>query len=101
MAAQLDFEQINETLKDRLLQFLPRAGRLETGIPGVAVSRYDFETSPERCLCSPMVAYVAQGSKRTFYGEHETRYGAGQCVVLGVDAPGIFQIRMRRRKSPF
>ena len=94
-------EYLNEQIQTWILRFLPAQGRLETPVPGLTLTRYDAETSPERCLCSPMVAFVAQGFKRAFYGARETNYGKGQCVVLGIDVPGIFQITGASRDLPF
>lgn len=96
-----DSEQLNDMIKAQILRLLPEPGRLETAVEGLAVTRYDARTSPERCLCSPRIAYVAQGFKRSFYGDRETQYGTGQCVVLGIDVPGIFQIEKANPAQPF
>lgn len=95
------FFLLNELLKAQICQRLSGQGRRETAVPGLAISRYNASTSPERCLCSPMIAYVVQGNKHSFYGDWETCYGAGQCVVLGIDVPGIFQISDATPDQPF
>lgn len=94
-------DALNALIREQILRHLPAQGRLETVVPGLALTRYDAGTSPERCLCSPMVAFVAQGFKRAFYGDRETNYGKGQCVVLGIDVPGVFQIDGATRDTPF
>lgn len=101
MSHNAGFNWLNNMIKAEILRFLPKEGRLETSAPGLALTRYDAESSPERCLCSPMVAFVAQGFKRAFYGEMETNYGAGQCVVLGIDVPAVFQIKDATPEMPF
>lgn len=88
-------------LRDRILRHMPEPGRLETALPGIALTRYDCETAPEKCLCSPMAALVVQGFKHAFYGERETNYGPGQCVVLGIDLPGVFQVVDASPTRPF
>lgn len=95
------FTLLNNLLKEQIRQLAIYEGRQETAVPGLAISRYNSPTSPERCLCSPMVAYVVQGEKHSFYGDWETSYGAGQCVVLGIDTPGVFQIRNATPDHPF
>lgn len=95
------FELLNGMIKAQISRLVPKPGRLETSVPGLAITRHDAETSPERCLCSPMVAFVVQGFKRAFYGEHENNYGEGQCVVLGIDMPGTFQIMDATPARPF
>lgn len=80
-------ESLTAQIQAHILRLLPAQGRLETAVPGLSLTRHDAETSPERCLCSPMIAFVAQGLKRTFYGARETNYGKGQCVVLGDPSP--------------
>lgn len=96
-----DFNSLTDMIKTQILRLLPAQGRLETSVAGLTLTRYDDATSPERCLCSPMLAFVAQGFKRSFYGDRETNYGKGQCVVLGIDVPGIFQIDGATREVPF
>lgn len=101
MAHCAGFDLLNGMIKAQINRLVPEQGRLETSVPGLAITRYDADTSPERCLCSPMVAFVAQGFKRAFYGERESNYGEGQCVVLGIDMPGTFQIVDATSATPF
>lgn len=101
MAHCAGFDLLNGMIKAQINHLVPEQGRLETSVPGLAITRYDADTSPERCLCSPMVAFVAQGFKRAFYGERESNYGEGQCVVLGIDMPGTFQIVDATSATPF
>lgn len=95
------FEFLNGMLKESMLRLLPAPRRMEGVIKGLALIRCDSGISPERCLCSPMIAYVVQGGKRSFYGEFETNYGEGQCVVLGVDTPSVYQIEGASPERPF
>lgn len=101
MAHCAGFELLNDMLKKPIMALRPEQGWLESPIPGLALTRFDHPTSPAKCLHYPMVAYIAQGFKRSFYGEQETRYGTGQCVVLGVYVPGIFQIGDASNDNPF
>lgn len=91
----------NAILKDKLLKRLPEQSRLETEIPGLVLSRYDQETSAEKCFYSPLVALVVQGFKRSMIGNQEANYGEHHCVVVGVDMPGIFHITHASPQHPF
>ena len=95
------FDLLNGMIKSQILRILPEEGRLETAVSGLALTRYDSGRPPERCLYSPMVAFVVQGLKKAFYGEIEASYGQGQCVVLGIDVPGVYQILNASRDDPF
>lgn len=91
----------NSELKKKLLKWLPAPGRLEPSIPGLALSRYDEETSATPCFYNPMVALVVQGFKRSMIGDHEADYGEHHCVVVGVDMPGVFHITHASSQKPF
>ena len=88
-------------IKSKIVRILPEEGRLETSVPGFVLTRYDAIRPPESCLHSPMVAFVIQGLKKAFYGEIEANYGQGQCVVLGIDVPGVYQILNASKEHPF
>lgn len=95
------FELLNGLLKEQMLQLLPTQGRKENIITRLALTRHDSAIPPEQCLYSPMIAYVVQGTKRSFYGEIEANYGEGQCVILGAAVPGIYQIKGASTDKPF
>ena len=88
-------------LKERLCGRLAEPGRVETAVPGLALSRFDGEVAGEKCFYSPMVALIVQGGKRSVIGSREVSYGEGQYMVLGVDMPGVYQIARASEKLPF
>lgn len=88
-------------LKDRISGLLVESGRVETAVPGLALSRFNGDVAGEKCFYSPMAALVVQGVKRSMVGSREVRYGEGQCMALGVDMPGVYQIAQTSKVAPF
>lgn len=93
--------QTHAYLKQKILQLLPQQARLSTDIPGLMISRYDHDRPPESCFYHPMIAMVVQGHKRSMIGNQTFIYGQGQCMVVGVDLPGVFHISRATPKDPF
>lgn len=101
MSESMRIPELNDSLKERLLIWLPEQSRLETPIPGLALSRYDENISAIKCFYNPMVALVVQGFKRSMIGDHEANYGELHCVTIGIDMPGIFHITDASPQAPF
>ena len=98
----MDRNELNAALKDKLLALLPGPSRLEPKkIPGLALTRIDEGTKASRCFYRPMVALVVQGYKHSIIGDHEADYGKNECVVVGVDMPGVFHVAEASPTSPF
>ena len=93
--------ELADSLREKLLQWLPEPSRRETPVPGLALTRYDEQTSAMRCFYTPMVALVVQGFKRSMIGDHEANYGKNHCVVVGVDMPGVFHVTEASSQAPF
>ena len=91
----------NTVLRKKLLKWLPEPSRLETSIPGLALTRYNEDTKASRCFYTPMVALVVQGYKHSIIGDHQANYGKNQCVVVGVDMPGVFHVTGASEEVPF
>ena len=92
---------LNDSLKEKLLKWLPEQSRLETPISGLALTRHDENTSAIRCFYTPMIALVVQGFKRSMIGDHEANYGELHCVTVGIDMPGVFHITNASPQVPF
>ncbi len=101
MTEKIGAEELNEVLKEKMLRWLPQQSRLETGVPGLALSRYDEETSAAKCFYYPIAALVVQGFKRSMIGNQEANYGERHCMVVGVDMPGVFHITHASPQEPF
>ena len=93
--------ELADSLREKLLQWLPEPSRRETPVPGLALTRYDEQTPAMRCFYTPMVALVIQGFKRSMIGDHEANYGKNHCVVVGVDMPGVFHVTEASSQAPF
>ncbi|MBQ7248499.1 MAG: AraC family transcriptional regulator [Deltaproteobacteria bacterium] len=94
-------KQERQKLCARILELLPEEGRIENRIEGLALTRYDRPSAATVCFYRPMLALVVQGFKHSRIGIEECAYGAGQCVVVGVDMPGVYQIGEASPDSPF
>lgn len=101
MTEKMGLEERNCVLKDALLKWLPKQCRQETAINGLALSRYNEETSAAKCFYYPIVALVVQGFKRSIIGNMEANYGKCHCMVVGVDMPGVFHITQATPQNPF
>lgn len=93
--------ELADSLREKLVQWLPEPSRRETPVPRLALTRYDEQTSAMRCFYTPMVALVVQGFKRSMIGDHEANYGKNHCVVVGVDMPGVFHVTEASSQAPF
>ena len=101
MSEPIHLPELNDSLKEKLLKWLPDQSRLETPIPGLALTRHDENTSAIRCFYTPMIALVVQGFKRSMIGDHEANYGELHCVTVGIDMPGVFHITDASPQAPF
>ena len=101
MSEPIHLPELNDSLKEKLLKWLPEQSRLETPIPGLALTRHDENTSAIRCFYTPMIAMVVQGFKRSMIGDHEANYGELHCVTVGIDMPGVFHITDASPQAPF
>ena len=101
MSEPIHLPELNDSLKETLLKWLPEQSRLETPIPGLALTRHDENTSAIRCFYTPMIALVVQGFKRSMIGDHEANYGELHCVTVGIDMPGVFHITDASPQAPF
>jgi AraC-like DNA-binding protein len=94
-------EHINALLKKELVKWLPKQSRIQTAVAGLALTRFDESCRPESCCYQPMIAIMVQGWKRAMIGNKEYSYGAGSCMVVGVDMPGVYHIAKARTDHPF
>ncbi len=101
MSKSIHLHELNSSLKEKLLKWLPEQSRLEPPIPGLALTRHDENSSAIRCFYTPMVALVIQGFKRSMIGGHEANYGRLHCVTVGIDMPGVFHITDASPQAPF
>ncbi len=101
MSEPIYLPELNDSLKEKLLKWLPEQSRLETPISGLALTRHDENTSAIRCFYTPMIALVVQGFKRSMIGDHEANYGELHCVTVGIDMPGVFHITDASPQAPF
>jgi len=96
-----DMEKTLAIIKDILLPRMPRAGDYPTSIEGFVLHRRDVANKPENCFNRPILAVTIQGSKRTVVGNEEFRYGAGNCLLAGVDMPNMSYLTGASPEKPY
>lgn len=101
MNGRRNAEECNAALREKMLYLLPEAARLESVLPGLTLIRHDGERKAMKCFYHPMAALIVQGVKRSVIGKREVCYGEGQCMVIGVDMPGVFHIMEASAQKPF
>lgn len=101
MNGRRNAEECNAALREKMLYLLPEAARLESVLPGLTLIRHDGERKTMKCFYHPMAALIVQGVKRSVIGKREVCYGEGQCMVIGVDMPGVFHIMEASAQKPF
>ena len=96
-----DIDRTLVALKDILLSRLSGPGDYPTSIPGFVLHRRDVPNKPENCFNRPILAVTIQGSKRTVVGNEEFRYGAGHCLLAGVDMPNMSYLTDASPEKPY
>jgi AraC-like DNA-binding protein len=96
-----DTERIYADLKERLLERMPAPGNYPTPIPGFVINRRDEINKPENCWNKPILAVSVQGAKRVVVGNEEYRYGAGNCLLAGVDLPNLSYLTEASPEKPY
>lgn len=84
----MNIATLNEQLKKAVLKQLPQAEFKQTAIRGLYVHRMEQQARIERCVYTPKIILLIQGSKRAITGTTETEYHQNQCLVSGIDVPG-------------
>ncbi|WP_078651660.1 AraC family transcriptional regulator [Streptomyces xylophagus] len=77
------------------------AGRAPLAVDGLRLTRADRPEAPTASLARPVLAVVAQGSKRLTLGDRVYDYGAGQYLVVSVDLPVAGHYTQAGPEKPF
>ena len=91
----------NTVIRDILVQRMPVPGDYPTLVPGFVLHRRDVPQTPENCFHKPILAVTIQGAKRTVVGNQEYRYGAGSCLLAGVDMPSMSYVTDASPEKPY
>ena len=73
----------------------------KTSIPGVTLVRASRGRHPRHVLHQPALCVVAQGAKRTVFGDTPFDYGAGQALIVSTTIPGVSRIRQATAAAPY
>ncbi|MEG6502444.1 MULTISPECIES: AraC family transcriptional regulator [unclassified Desulfovibrio] len=88
-------------LREKLLRRMPAPGTYPTPVPGFVLNRRDEVNIPENCWNKPILAMTVQGAKRVVVGNEEYRYGAGNCLLAGVDMPNLSYLTEASPENPY
>lgn len=77
------------------------AHRNSSPIDGLMLASVDAPTAPLSSIVRPVLAVVAQGSKRTVFNDRVYEYGAGDYLVVSVDLPISGQFIEASKDQPF
>lgn len=94
-------EKTYAVLAEKLLRRMPTSGTYPTSVPGFVLNRRDVINVPENCWNKPILAVTIQGSKRVVVGTEEYRYGAGNCLLAGVDLPNLSYLTEASPEKPY
>lgn len=73
----------------------------QTQIPGVTLIRASRGRHPRYVLHQPALCLVAQGAKRTVFGDTPFDYGAGEALIVSTTIPGVSRIRRATAGAPY
>lgn len=88
---------------DQLRHLAPRSGngRLETGIPRVAMVRGAIPEHELATVYEPMINLILQGSKSLTVGEQTLEYDPATYFVMSVELPALGVIRSDAAGAPY
>lgn len=93
--------QLNDELKQKLLQYLETPCIYPTAIEGFNLVRREDVGTPENCFEKPLVGLVIQGTKHSLMGGQEYVYTENQSIVAGVDMPISSYVINPTHEKPF
>lgn len=73
----------------------------ETAIEGLTIMRSDHEAGHPHIIIKPALCIVAQGAKWTTFGDKRFDYGAGQALVVSVEAPASGRVTQASPSEPY
>ncbi len=90
-----------KALAGRISRWAVKAGRLDTAIPALSMSRWDAPTELANYLAEPSLCLIAQGAKRVLLGKEAYTYDANHFLITSVDLPVVAQVFEASREKPF
>lgn len=99
--SEIDYVRTVSLIRDKILACASGPGNYPTAIEGLTFVRRDVPNIPEICFNKPIVALTLQGAKRTVVGTEEYQYGAGHCLIAGVDLPSMSHITRADSETPY
>lgn len=88
-------------LKERVLRWTPKTGRLPTAIEGFMVVRRVQQNEVVNLFDTPLIGITIQGSKDSVIGNDNYRYGEGHCLLTGIDMPSSSRLTGLSLEKPF
>jgi AraC-like DNA-binding protein len=94
-------EQVATGIADRIARHTGDRNRLDTGIRGLSLHRWDHPTEPTSYMLAPSICLIGQGKKRLFLGEEVYIFDADHFLITSVDLPVVSQIMEASSEAPY
>ena len=88
-------------LKEKVLRWTPKTGRLPTAIEGFMVVRRVQQDEVVNLFDMPLIGVTVQGSKDSVIGNENYSYGEGHCLLTGIDMPSTSRLSGLSPEQPF
>lgn len=87
-------------LAEKISRKIYDTNRLDTLIPGLALSRYEGPTDPASYLHEPSICMALQGAKRVLLGDEVYVYDAYNYLITSIDLPVVAQVLEASPEKP-
>lgn len=87
-------------LAEKVLPMVPVAGKFNTAIAGLSLTRWDASEQTDTCFYAPSIGIILQGHKQSRIGSEFFSYGAGDYLVNGVHMPSASKIIAASPENP-
>lgn len=94
-------DSVLETAARIVLRHLPKAGRWQSPVQGMALYRIESNSEIERFAGGLMSTFIIRGRKATTIGNRKLEYGAGESLVCGIASPSEFHTLEASAENPF
>ena len=96
-----EFGDVQEALAEKIGRKIHDANRLDTEVPGLALSRYEGLTDPTSYLHEPSICMAVQGAKRVLLGDEVYVYDAYNFLLTSIDLPVVAQVIKADPETPY
>ena len=88
-------------MKEKVLRRATALGQTNTAIAGFDLYRREEPNCCHAAMLTPSFGVIVQGRKQALIGATPYTYGAGQCILTGMNMPDTFSITEASHEQPF